>query len=62
VTKTTKAILAGAAFAGLFAGTGAAVKASTTSFPEGFFQRLGSGSEPGPEVGEGQGQEGQARL
>jgi hypothetical protein len=29
VTKTTKAILAGAAFAGLFAGTGAAVKAST---------------------------------
>ena len=29
MTKTTKAILAGAAFAGLFAGTGAAVKAST---------------------------------
>jgi len=29
VTKTTKTILAGAAFAGLFAGTGAAVKAST---------------------------------
>jgi hypothetical protein len=27
--KTTKAMLAGAAFAGLFAGTGAAVKAST---------------------------------
>ena len=29
MTKTTKAILAGAAVAGLFAGTGAAVKAST---------------------------------
>ena len=29
MTKTTKAMLAGAAFAGLFAGTGAAVKAST---------------------------------
>src|SRR5258708_12921873 len=29
MTKTTKALLAGAAFAGLFAGTGAAVKAST---------------------------------
>jgi hypothetical protein len=29
VTKTTKAILAGAAFAGLFTGTSAAVKAST---------------------------------
>lgn len=29
VTKTTKAMLAGAALAGLFAGTGAAVKAST---------------------------------
>jgi hypothetical protein len=29
MTKTTKAILAGAAFAGLFAGTGAAVRAST---------------------------------
>ena len=28
MTKTTKALLAGAAFAGLFAGTGAAVKAS----------------------------------
>ena len=29
MTKTTKAMLAGAALAGLFAGTGAAVKAST---------------------------------
>src|SRR5580700_10300815 len=29
MTKTTKALLAGAAFAGLFAGTGAAIKAST---------------------------------
>jgi len=29
MTKTTKAMLAGVAFAGLFAGTGAAVKAST---------------------------------
>jgi hypothetical protein len=29
MTKTTKAVLAGAAFAGLFAGTGAAIKAST---------------------------------
>jgi hypothetical protein len=29
MTKTTKVMLAGAAFAGLFAGTGAAVKAST---------------------------------
>jgi hypothetical protein len=29
MTKTTKAMLAGAAFAGLFAGTGAAVKAAT---------------------------------
>ena len=29
MTKTTKAFLAGAAFAGLFAGTGAAIKAST---------------------------------
>ncbi len=29
MTKTTKAILAGAAFAGLFAGTASAVKAST---------------------------------
>jgi hypothetical protein len=29
MTKTTKALLAGAAFAGLFAGTSAAVKAST---------------------------------
>jgi hypothetical protein len=29
MTKTTKAILASAAFAGLFAGTGAVVKAST---------------------------------
>ncbi len=29
MTKTTKAMLAGAAFAGLFAGTGAAVRAST---------------------------------
>jgi hypothetical protein len=29
MTKTTKTLLAGAAFAGLFAGTGAAVKAST---------------------------------
>ncbi len=29
MTKTTKALLAGAAFAGLVAGTGAAVKAST---------------------------------
>ncbi len=29
MTKTTKAILAGAAVAGLFAGTGAAVRAST---------------------------------
>jgi len=29
MTKTTKAILAGAAFAGLFAGTSAAVQAST---------------------------------
>jgi len=29
MTKTTKAMLAGAAFAGLFAGTGAPVKAST---------------------------------
>jgi hypothetical protein len=29
MTKTTKALLAGAAFAGLFAGTGAASKAST---------------------------------
>ena len=29
MTKTTKALLAGAALAGLFAGTGAAIKAST---------------------------------
>jgi hypothetical protein len=29
MTKTTKALLAGAAFAGLFAGTASAVKAST---------------------------------
>jgi len=29
MTKTTKAMLAGAAFAGLFAGTAATVKAST---------------------------------
>ncbi len=29
MTKTTKALLAGAAFAGLFAGTGAAIRAST---------------------------------
>ena len=51
MTKTTKAMLAGAAFAGLMAGSGAAVKASTllpslkTSF---------STQEPEPRPGEGQ--------
>jgi len=51
MTKTTKAMLAGAALAGLIAGTGAAVNASTLlSFAEDVLQRPGSGA--------GQGQEG----
>jgi hypothetical protein len=40
MTKTTKALLTSAAFAGLFAGTGAAVKASALRRSEADSKRL----------------------